>query len=52
MNDVEQRRGGASPDRSIPDKTQQQWTRKCDFNEARRREGLPTKKTKGMDFWS
>ncbi|KAK9100324.1 hypothetical protein Scep_023754 [Stephania cephalantha] len=47
---MEQRRGGALPDRSIPDETQQQWTRRCDFDEARRRDGLLAKKTKGVDF--
>ncbi|KAK9165786.1 hypothetical protein Scep_000977 [Stephania cephalantha] len=50
VNDVEQRRGGALPDRSIPDETQQQWTRKRDFDEARRRDGLFAKKMKGVDF--
>ncbi|KAK9118811.1 hypothetical protein Scep_016904 [Stephania cephalantha] len=44
VNDVEQRRGGALPDRSIPDETQQQWTMRRDFDEARRRDGLLAKK--------
>ncbi|KAK9158608.1 hypothetical protein Scep_005182 [Stephania cephalantha] len=38
-NGVEQRRGGALPDRLIPDEAQQQWTRSRDFDEARRRDG-------------
>ncbi|KAK9158542.1 hypothetical protein Scep_005116 [Stephania cephalantha] len=35
MNEVEQRRGGALPERSIPDETQQLWTMRRDFDEAR-----------------
>ncbi|KAK9148827.1 hypothetical protein Scep_007584 [Stephania cephalantha] len=50
VNDVEQRCGGALPDRSIPDETQQKWTRRRDFEETRRRDGLLAKKTKGVDF--
>ncbi|KAK9083980.1 hypothetical protein Scep_030451 [Stephania cephalantha] len=45
---VEQRRGGALPDRSIPDETQQQWTMRRDFDEARRRDGLLAKRKKGV----
>ncbi|KAK9111183.1 hypothetical protein Scep_018702 [Stephania cephalantha] len=37
---MEQRRGGALPDRLIPNETQQQWTLGCDVDEARRRDGL------------
>ncbi|KAK9149147.1 hypothetical protein Scep_007904 [Stephania cephalantha] len=44
-----ERRGGALPDRSIPDETQQQWTMRRDFDEARRRDELLAKKTKGVD---
>ncbi|KAK9083935.1 hypothetical protein Scep_030406 [Stephania cephalantha] len=36
------------PDRLIPDETQQQWTRRRDFDEARRRDGLLAKKTRGV----
>ncbi|KAK9125417.1 hypothetical protein Scep_014263 [Stephania cephalantha] len=43
-NRVEQRRGGALPDRLIPDETQQQWTLGCDVDEARRRDGLLAEK--------
>ncbi|KAK9157290.1 hypothetical protein Scep_003864 [Stephania cephalantha] len=52
VNDAEQRRGGALPDRLIPDETQQQWTLGCDVDEARRRDRLLVKKKKGVDFWS
>ncbi|KAK9095094.1 hypothetical protein Scep_026563 [Stephania cephalantha] len=48
VNDVEQRRGGALPDRSIPDETQQQWTTRHDFDEALLRDGLLAKKTIGV----
>ncbi|KAK9113981.1 hypothetical protein Syun_020778 [Stephania yunnanensis] len=34
-NGVEQRRGGALPNRSILDETRQQWTIRHDFDEAR-----------------
>ncbi|KAK9140478.1 hypothetical protein Scep_010159 [Stephania cephalantha] len=34
VNDVEQRRCGSLPHRSIPDETQQQWTRRRDFDDA------------------
>ncbi|KAK9094040.1 hypothetical protein Scep_025509 [Stephania cephalantha] len=40
VNGVEQRHGGSLSDRSIPDETQQQWTMRRDFDEARRRDGL------------
>ncbi|KAK9139474.1 hypothetical protein Scep_009155 [Stephania cephalantha] len=49
VNDVEQRRAARVADRSIPDETQQQRTMRCDFDEARRRDGLLVKKTKGVD---
>ncbi|KAK9119712.1 hypothetical protein Scep_017805 [Stephania cephalantha] len=48
VNGVEQRRGGALPDRSIPDETQQQWTTRHDFDEALFRDGLLAKKTRGV----
>ncbi|KAK9083920.1 hypothetical protein Scep_030391 [Stephania cephalantha] len=48
-NGVEQRCGAALPDRLIPDETQQQWTLGCDFDEARRCDGLLAKKRR-MDF--
>ncbi|KAK9126381.1 hypothetical protein Scep_015227 [Stephania cephalantha] len=35
-------------DRLIPDETQQQWTRRRDFDEAQRRDGLLAKKTRGV----
>ncbi|KAK9107959.1 hypothetical protein Syun_023970 [Stephania yunnanensis] len=43
------RRGGASPNQSIPDETQQQWTTRLEFDEARRHDGLLAKKTRGVD---
>ncbi|KAK9151909.1 hypothetical protein Syun_010218 [Stephania yunnanensis] len=39
VDDLEQRRGGALQDLSIPNETQQQWTMRHVFNEARRRDG-------------
>ncbi|KAK9105096.1 hypothetical protein Scep_021940 [Stephania cephalantha] len=44
----QRRRGGALPDRLIPDEAQQQWTRRRDFDEARRRDGLLAKETRGV----
>ncbi|KAK9105242.1 hypothetical protein Scep_022086 [Stephania cephalantha] len=49
MNGVEQWRGGTLPDQSIPEETQQQWTMRREFDEARRRDGSLAKKTKGVD---
>ncbi|KAK9148340.1 hypothetical protein Scep_007097 [Stephania cephalantha] len=45
---VEKRRGGALPDRLIPDEAQQQWSRRRDFDEARRRDGLLANETRGV----
>ncbi|KAK9126024.1 hypothetical protein Scep_014870 [Stephania cephalantha] len=47
-NGVEKRRGGALPDRLIPDEVQQQWSRRRDFDEARRRDGLLANETRGV----
>ncbi|KAK9101239.1 hypothetical protein Scep_024669 [Stephania cephalantha] len=47
-NGAEKRRGGALPDRLIPDEAQQQWTKRRDFDEARRRDELLAHETRGV----